>query len=85
LESFSEKPEQVKKWIEGVKHRNKKYQKTEHTFYFLDDPVELPASLLKDGTIKKGRGKNWIAGKIPKNRCITFAEFVRRMSKIKTS
>lgn len=85
LESFSENPKQIKRWIKGVKNGNSKYQKTEQTFYFLDDPVELPASLLKDGTIKKGRGKNWIAGKIPKNRCITFAEFVRRMSKIKTS
>ncbi len=85
LKSFSEKHEQVKKWIEGVKKGNKTYQKTEHTFYFLDDPVELPASLLKDGTIKKGIGKNWIALLIPKNRCVTFAEFVRRISKIKTS
>lgn len=80
IESFSEKPEQVETWIQGVKKGNKKYQKTEHTFYFLDDPVELPNPLLKDGTIKKGRGRDWIAAAIPKNRCVTFAEFVRRIS-----
>jgi hypothetical protein len=80
LESFSENHSQVRRWIQGVKNGNKTYQKKEHTFYFLDDPVELPVSLLKDGTIKKGRGKNWIAAMIPKNRCVTFAEVIRRMS-----
>jgi hypothetical protein len=85
LESFYEKPGQVKKWIQGVKDGNRKYQNTEQTFYFLDEPVELLLPLLKDGTIKKGRGKNWIAGMIPKNRCVTFAEFVRRIAKNKTS
>lgn len=85
LESFYEKPGQVKKWIQGVKDGDQKYQNTEQTFYFLDEPVELLLPLLKDGTIKKGRGKNWIAGMIPKNRCVTFAEFVRRIAKNKTS
>lgn len=85
LKSFSENPDQVKRWIQGVKKGNKAYQKKEQTFYFLGEPVELPISLLKDGTIRKGRGKNWIAGKIPKNRCVTFAEFVRRITTGKTS
>jgi len=34
---------------------------------------------MKDGAIEKGRGKNWIAGMIPKNRCVTFAEVIRRL------
>ncbi len=46
---------------------------------FLDDPVKLDRPLLKDGGNKKGRGKGWIAAMIPKNRCVTFEEFTRRM------
>jgi hypothetical protein len=80
LESFSENSSQVKKWKQGVKIGGKTYQNIERTFYFLDEPVGLSHSLLKDGTIKKGRGVKWIAAMIPKNRCVTFAEFVRRMN-----
>lgn len=49
------------------------------TYYFLDEPVLLNTPLLKDGGNKKGRGKNWVAAMIPKNRCVTFQEFTRRM------
>ena len=49
------------------------------TYYFLDDPVALGTPLLKDGGNKKGRGKNWVAAMIPKNRCVTFQEFTRRV------
>jgi hypothetical protein len=52
------------------------------TFYFLDNSVRIPKPLEKDGTILKGRGKNWIAAMIPKNRCVTFSEFVKRMNKV---
>ncbi len=79
MQSFSEDSTQVKKWRQGVMLGTIKHKKTEHTFYFLGNPVELPNPLLKDGTIKKGRGKNWIAGMIPKNRCVTFAEIIRRL------
>ncbi len=81
LEAFSEKPEQVAQWIQGVSKGEWSKEKGEHTFYFLDEPVELPTPLSKERSIKKGRGKNWIAGMIPKNRCVTFAEMVRRMGK----
>lgn len=80
LESFTDDPAQVQRWIKGIKLGSKAYRSMEHTFYFLDEPVKLPVSLRKDGTIKKGRGKNWIAGMIPKNRCVTFAEFIRRFT-----
>ena len=46
------------------------------TYYFLNKPVKLSKALQKDGGIKKGRGKNWIAGKVPRNRCVTFADFI---------
>lgn len=48
------------------------------TYYFLDLPVKLDPSLKKDGGISKGRGKGWIAGAIPANRTVSFAEFLRR-------
>jgi hypothetical protein len=79
LQSFSEDKEKVEKWATGVTLGDAEHQKAERTFDFLGKPVELPRPLLKDGTIKKGRGKNWIAGMIPKNRCVTFAELVRRL------
>jgi hypothetical protein len=41
--------------------------------------------LKKDGTNKKGRGKNWIAALIPKNRCVTFEEFTKRLMKAANS
>jgi len=66
----------VSNWKEGVKSD----PLTETlTYYFLDDPVLLSIPLLKDGGNKPGRGKNWIAAMIPKNRCVTFQEFTRRM------
>jgi len=80
LEAFAERPEQVEKWTQGVSQGDWAHEKGEYTFYFLDEPVELPTPLAKERSIKKGRGKNWIAGMIPKNRCVTFAEMVHRMT-----
>ncbi len=69
----------VQKWIEGVKLDLKKGENLQ-TYFFLDNPVRLEKPLLKDGTRRKGRGKNWVAAMIPRNRCVTFEEFVKRMS-----
>ena len=67
---------QVLRWLEGVK---KDSTSNPFTYYFLADPVKLNKPLLKDGGNKKGRGKGWVAAMIPKNRCVTFEEFTRRM------
>jgi hypothetical protein len=83
IQSFTDDKRKVRKWIQGVELIDSKQQGNEYTFYFLGDPVELPRPLLKDGSIKKGRGKNWIAGMIPKNRCVTFAEVIRRLKDAK--
>ena len=77
--SFADDTQRVQRWIAGVTLGNIAHQNEEHTFYFLGEAVELPFPLKKDGTIKKGRGKNWVAGMIPKNRCVTFAEVIRRL------
>jgi hypothetical protein len=66
----------VKNWKNGV---NNNHRKEISTYYFLDYPVPLGTPLLKDGGNKKGRGKNWVAAMIPKNRCVTFQEFTHRV------
>lgn len=80
ISAFSDDEKTIKKWMEGVRFNLEQDQHT-FTFYFLDDPVRIPKPLEKDRTILKGRGKNWIAAMIPKNRCVTFSEFVKRMNK----
>lgn len=72
----TERDSLVARWLGGVD----KGSDTEFTYYFLGSPIQVSPPLLKDGGIEQGRGKNWIAGKIPKNRCVTFGEFTRRMS-----
>lgn len=76
---FKKDPEIVQNWINGVKYKSKNISET-LTYYFLEEPVRLNNNLMKDGGKEKGRGKNWIAAMIPKNRCVTFNEFVKRMN-----
>lgn len=80
LRRFKDDNEIVTNWIKGVKLNSAEITET-LTYYFLDEPVTINDNLLKDRSNKKGRGKNWIAAMIPKNRCVTFEEFVRRMNK----
>lgn len=75
---FSGERETVDNWIKGVK-LNLEAETSQQTFYFLEEPLRLNRNLMKDGGIEKGRGKNWIAAKIPKNRCVSFKEFTRRL------
>ncbi len=69
----------VDTWKDGVLLTDEKTENF-YTFYFLGEPLKLNKNLLKDGTKKKGRGKNWIAAMIPKNRSVTFEEFVKRIN-----
>ncbi|NLJ45688.1 MAG: hypothetical protein GX430_03925 [Treponema sp.] len=69
--------ELIEKWKEGVnRYANRS---DEHTYFFLGRPVRLKVPLRKDGGIEKGRGKNWIAAHIARNRCVSFEEFTRRI------
>jgi len=70
----TDKDDLVKKWTKGVKEDSSEKDK-KFTYFFLGEPVELNTPLLKDGT----NSKKWIAGRIPKNRCVTFSEFTRRL------
>lgn len=65
-------------WKKGIKINNEKDK--EYTFFFLGEILPLPKPIKKDGGIEKGRGKDWIAASVSKNRCIPFKEFIRRMA-----
>jgi hypothetical protein len=84
LESFSSDKTQINNWIKGVKHGKDKKREV-YTYYFLDKPIKFTNALRKDGGIKKGRGKNWIAAMIPPNRCVTFSEFIKHIPELMTN
>lgn len=79
LLSFKNDKATIQKWVEGVRRDIGKKDEL-MTYYFLDDPVRLKKNLLKDKGREKGRGAGWIAANIPKNRCVSFGEFVKRMN-----
>ena len=81
LESFSDDPNIINKWIQGVGLGNSK-KNTLYTYYFLDEPLTFKTPLIKDGGIKKGRGKNWIAANIPRNRCVSFIDFIKHIPEL---
>lgn len=76
--AFTDDQAVAERWLRGCdlgeQNNNEKY-----TYYFLSEPVALGLPLLKDGGNKAGRGKNWIAAMIPKNRCVSFEEFTKRI------
>jgi hypothetical protein len=76
LTKFSRDGKLRKRWKKGVKLDNE--HKT-FTYFFLDEPLRLNNPLKKDSGRKKGRGKDWIAAMIPKNRCVSFQEFIKRV------
>jgi hypothetical protein len=61
--------------MNGIKLDNDNKQ-TLYTFYFLDEPLSFKSPLKKDGGIKKGLGENWIAANNPRNRCVSFTDFI---------
>lgn len=84
LESFSEEKDTVDLWMNGIKLGNDN-ENTVYTYYFLDEPLTFINPLKKDGGKKKGRGKNWIAANIPKNRCVSFADFIKHIPELMTT
>jgi len=82
LESFSENPVQVDNWINGIKLGNNNDLST-YTYYFLDNPLQLKTPLRKEQGNKKGTGKGWISKFIPKNRCVSFIDFMKHIPELK--
>lgn len=70
--------ELIEKWVNGLL-LSEDILDDIYTFYFLSKPLKLNNNLLKDGTREKGRGRGWIAAMIPKNRTVTFEEFINRL------
>lgn len=82
LEAFSGNPNQVDNWIKGVKHGND--NKTSiYTYYFLDIPLQFKTPLRKDQGNEKGTGQGWISKFIPKNRCVSFIDFIKHIPELK--
>jgi hypothetical protein len=84
LESFSKDKNIVDLWMQGIK-LGKDNKNTIYTYYFLDEPLTFTNPLKKDGGIKKGRGKNWIAANIPRNRCVSFTDFIKHIPELMTT
>lgn len=84
LESFSKDKNIVDTWMKGIK-LGKDNKNTVYTYYFLDEPLTFTKPLKKDGGIKKGRGKNWIAANIPRNRCVSFTDFIKHIPELMTT
>lgn len=82
LEAFSDDTTQVNNWINGVKHGNDSNDNT-FTYYFLDSPLVLKSPLRKSQGNEKGTGKGWISKFIPKNRCVSFIDFINHIPELK--
>jgi hypothetical protein len=80
LQNFKTNDDQIIKWLSGVKQDQ---DDKVYTYFFLSSPFKFKTPLRKDGGIKKGRGKNWIAAKIPPNRCISFIDLVSHIPELK--
>jgi hypothetical protein len=81
LENFSTNRDQVQKWINGVK-LNSQGDDTIYTFYFLDEAFVFKSPLMKERGNHKEVGKGWISKFIPKNRCVSFVEFIKRIPEL---
>lgn len=79
LHNFKTTDDQIDNWVKGVKQDQ---DGKLHTYFFLSTPFLFKTPLRKDGGIKKGRGKNWIAAKIPPNRCVSFLDLVSRIPEL---
>lgn len=80
LGHFTKDQKLINKWKEGIKLAP---LKEKLTFYFLDEPYEFKNPLVKDKGKHKGVGKRWIALKIPKNRTVSFIDFIKHIPEIK--
>lgn len=82
LIKFSGDKKLRKRWKKGVKIDT---EKKTFTYFFLDKPLKLNDTLKKDSGKEKGTGKDWISAMIPKNRCVSFQEFIKRTMEAKSN
>lgn len=77
LKDFTDRGNLISKWLGGIK--GDKNIKEKRTYFFLDDPVKFRSPLLK---VSMEDSKNWIGGYIPKNRCVSFDEFMKHVPEL---
>ena len=80
LARFTEDRALIKKWLTGLSHAS---DDKERTFYFLGNEFTFRTPLRKDPGNKKGRGKNWVAAMIPKNRRVGFIDLLNHIPELK--
>lgn len=78
LKNFTDNPSLIDKWLAGVKADMDIKEK--RTYFFLDNPLRLKSPLLK---VSLKESKNWIGGYIPKNRCVSFDEFIKHIPELR--
>ncbi len=74
LKNFTDNFGLIDKWLAGVKADRDIREK--RTYFFLDNPLRFKSPLLK---APMKYSKNWIGGHIPKNRCVSFDEFIKHI------
>lgn len=73
------------RWIRGVRSINGPSDAERvFTYFFLDEPLKLN-NPLKKGPRGRGHNKDWIGSQIPRNRCVSFLEFARKMVAAETN
>jgi len=77
LTSFTDDNDLISNWITGLKFDKK--IKAKKTYFFLDKPFKFKTPLQK---VLVQESKNWIGGLIPKNRCVTFEEFIKHIPEL---
>jgi hypothetical protein len=82
LKNYSDNIDLINKWISGVKLENNN-QNVKYTFYFLDEAYKLRTPLEKDKGNEKGTGVGWISKLIPKNRTVSFIDFIKHIPELK--
>ena len=77
LKNFTDSSSLIDKWLVGVKADMNIREK--RTYFFLDNPIRFKSPLLK---VSMRDSKNWIGGYIPKNRCVSFDEFIKHIPEL---
>ena len=80
--TFTDDKIQKDNWIKGVQmESNFTLAEDEQTFYFLDKPMTFMNPLVKDFENSKG----WIGKRIPKNRIVSFIDFLKHIPELMNS
>jgi hypothetical protein len=77
LKNFTDNSSLINKWLTGVK--TDRDIKEKRTYFFLDNPLRFKSPLLK---VPMKDSKKWIGGYIPKNRCVSFDEFIKHIPEL---